>query len=164
MTATVTPSPRVTDQAAWALSMLSTHCSLAWMLSAEAAAASGAGAAASAARPTQPTRLAPASRAGPGGPPRGSLPRSPATGRGRGGVRQHGDADGHNVAPGGVDIGRPEHRLAPVLAQRRSGRGAGHCLAAVRLLGRDADPERFQIERGHVLEHTGGELVGDRGR
>src|SRR5204863_2785680 len=63
-----------------------------------------------------------------------------------------------------VDVGRPEHRLAPVLAQRRAGRGAGHGLGAVRLLGRDADPERFQVERGHVMEHPGGELVRDRGR
>src|SRR5206468_4518977 len=63
MTATVTPAPRVTDQAAGALSMFSTHCSLAWMLSAGAAAADGAGAAASAARPARP---AAASRAVPG--------------------------------------------------------------------------------------------------
>src|SRR4029453_16168754 len=53
MTATVTPSPRVTDQASWALSMLSTHCSLAWMLSADAAAAAAAGGGAAAALRTR---------------------------------------------------------------------------------------------------------------
>ena len=81
MTATVTPAPRVTDQAASALSMLSTHCCLAWMLSAGAAAASRAGAAGSAASETRP---AAASRAVPGRHPRVSIRASRGSGAGPG--------------------------------------------------------------------------------